>query len=138
MAAAAGAPCLLIADIDRGGAFAALAGTLALLEPHERAQIRAFAITKFRGDEALLEPGLREMERRLGIPCIGVVPWIDALGIDEEDGYMAPPLMRRWPTMRGRTGDCASQSSNIRTSRTRPISTRSERSRASHCAALRR
>jgi len=101
MAAAAGAPCLLIADIDRGGAFAALAGTLALLEPHERAQIRAFAITKFRGDEALLEPGLREMERRLGIPCIGVVPWIDALGIDEEDGYMAPPLMWRWPDDEG-------------------------------------
>jgi adenosylcobyric acid synthase len=101
MAAAAGAPCLLIADIDRGGAFAALAGTLALLEPHERAQIRAFAITKFRGDEALLEPGLREMERRLGIPCIGIVPWIDAIGIDEEDGYMVPPLMRRWPDDEG-------------------------------------
>lgn len=97
MAAGAGAPCLLIADIDRGGAFAALAGTLALLEPHERAQIRAFAITKFRGDEALLEPGLREMERRLGIPCIGVVPWIDAIGIDEEDGYLVRPSMRRWP-----------------------------------------
>ena len=97
MAAAADAPCLLIADIDRGGAFAALAGTLALLEPHERAQIRAFAITKFRGDEALLEPGLRAMEERLGIPCAGVVPWIDAIGIDEEDGYMVPPLMRRWP-----------------------------------------
>jgi adenosylcobyric acid synthase len=97
MAAAAGAPSLLIADIDRGGAFAALAGTLELLEPHERAQIRAFAITKFRGDEALLEPGLREMERRLGIPCAGVVPWIDAIGIEEEDGYLVPPLMRRWP-----------------------------------------
>ncbi len=97
MAAAADAPCLLIADIDRGGAFAALAGTLALLEPHERARIRAFAITKFRGDEALLEPGLREMERRLGIPCAGVVPWIDALGIDEEDGYLVAPLLRSWP-----------------------------------------
>jgi adenosylcobyric acid synthase len=97
MAAAAGAPCLLIADIDRGGAFAALAGTLALLEPHERAQIRAFAITKFRGDEALLEPGLREMEARLGIPCVGVIPWIDAIGIEEEDGYLVPPQLRRWP-----------------------------------------
>jgi adenosylcobyric acid synthase len=97
MAAAAGAPCVLIADIDRGGAFAALAGTLALLEPHERAQIRAFAITKFRGDVALLEPGLRAMECRLGIPCLGVVPWIDAIGIDEEDGYMVPPTLRCWP-----------------------------------------
>jgi adenosylcobyric acid synthase len=97
MAAAAGAPCLLIADIDRGGAFAALAGTLALLEPHERARIGAFAITKFRGDEALLEPGLREMERRLGIPCAGVIPWIDAPGIDEEDGYLVSPGLRAWP-----------------------------------------
>ncbi len=101
MAAAAGAPCLLIADIDRGGAFAALAGTLALLEPHERAQIRAFAITKFRGDEALLEPGLRAMEARLGIPCAGVIPWIDAIGIEEEDGYLVPPQLRRWPDDEG-------------------------------------
>jgi adenosylcobyric acid synthase len=97
MAAAADAPCLLIADIDRGGSFAALAGTLALLEPHERARIGAFAITKFRGDLALLRPGLVEMERRLGIPCAGVVPWIEALGVDEEDGYAPSPLPTRWP-----------------------------------------
>jgi adenosylcobyric acid synthase len=97
MAQAADAPCLLIADIDRGGAFAALTGTLALLEPAERARIRAFAITKFRGDPALLEPGLRAIEARLGIPCAGVIPWIDELGIDEEDGYLVPPAMRRWP-----------------------------------------
>ncbi|HTJ26346.1 MAG TPA: cobyric acid synthase [Candidatus Limnocylindria bacterium] len=101
MAAAAGAPCLLIADIDRGGSFAALAGTLALLEPHERARIGAFAITKFRGDLALLRPGIVEMERRLGIPCAGVVPWIDALGIDEEDGYGPPPAPVRWPEDHG-------------------------------------
>jgi adenosylcobyric acid synthase len=97
MAQAADAPCLLIADIDRGGAFAALTGTLALLEPAERARIRAFAITKFRGDPALLEPGLRAIEARLGIPCAGVIPWIDELGIDEEDGYLVPPVLRRWP-----------------------------------------
>jgi adenosylcobyric acid synthase len=97
MAQAADAPCLLIADIDRGGALAALTGTLALLEPAERARIRAFAITKFRGDEALLEPGLRALEARLGIPCAGVIPWIDELGIDEEDGYLVPPVLRRWP-----------------------------------------
>ncbi|HYZ16850.1 MAG TPA: cobyric acid synthase [Candidatus Acidoferrum sp.] len=97
MAEAAGAPCLLVADIDRGGSFAALAGTLALLEPHERERVRAFAITKFRGDRALLDPGIVAIERRLGIPCAGVVPWIDALGIDEEDGYAPAPSPRAWP-----------------------------------------
>ena len=97
MARAAGAPCVLIADIDRGGALAALTGTLELLTPDERARVRAFAITKFRGDVELLEPGLRMLEARLGIPCAGVIPWIDALGIDEEDGYLIPPALRRWP-----------------------------------------
>ena len=101
MAQAADAPCLLVADIDRGGAFAALAGTLALLEPHERERIAAFAITKFRGDRDLLTPGIVEMERRLGIPCAGVVPWIPNLGIDEEDGYALPPTLRAWPDENG-------------------------------------
>jgi len=101
MAQAADVPCLLVADVDRGGAFAALAGTLGLLEPAERARIRAFALTKFRGDLDLLRPGLTAMEERLGIPCAGVVPWIDALGIDEEDGYVVPPTPPRWPAEDG-------------------------------------
>jgi adenosylcobyric acid synthase len=85
MAEAADARCILVGDIDRGGVFAALLGTLELLEPAERARIRAFVINKFRGDPALLADGVTAMEQRLGIPCAGVVPWLDELGLDEED-----------------------------------------------------
>ena len=86
MAHAAGAACLLVGDIDRGGVFASLLGTLELLEPSDRALIRGYAINKFRGDVSLLRPGLKMMEPRLGIPCVGVVPYLHDLGLDEEDG----------------------------------------------------
>src|SRR5579859_557092 len=85
MAAAADAACLLVADIDRGGAFASLLGTLELLEAEERKRIRGFVINKFRGDLKLLVPGIVEMEKRLRIPCVGVIPYIPDLGLDEED-----------------------------------------------------
>ena len=85
MAEAANAACLLVGDIDRGGVFAALLGTLELLEPRERARVCGFAINKFRGDLALLAPGISEIERRIGIPCLGVVPWLRDVGLDEED-----------------------------------------------------
>ncbi len=85
MAHAADAACLLVGDIDRGGAFAALLGTWALLEPHERARIQGFAINKFRGDLALLAPGVTEIEHRIGVPSLGVVPWLPDVGLDEED-----------------------------------------------------
>jgi adenosylcobyric acid synthase len=86
MAAAADARCLLVGDIDRGGVFASLLGTLELLDATERPRIAAFAINKFRGDYALLEPGVRAIEARLGIPCAGVIPWLRDLGLDDEDG----------------------------------------------------
>src|SRR5262245_10955648 len=86
MAHAADAVCLLVGDIDRGGVFASLLGTLELLEPEDRAPIRGFVINKFRGDESLLRPGVTAMERRLGIPCVGIVPYLHDLGLDEEDG----------------------------------------------------
>jgi adenosylcobyric acid synthase len=86
MAHAANAACLLVGDIDRGGVFASLLGTLELLEPSDRALIRGYAINKFRGDVSLLRPGLKMMEPRLGIPCAGVVPYLHDLGLDEEDG----------------------------------------------------
>jgi adenosylcobyric acid synthase len=86
MAHAADAACLLVGDIDRGGVFAALLGTLELLEPEDRARIRGFVINKFRGDEALLRPGVEMIEQRLGIPCAGVVPFLRNLGLEEEDG----------------------------------------------------
>jgi adenosylcobyric acid synthase len=68
MAEAADAACLLVGDIDRGGVFASLLGTLELLEPGERERVRGFAINRFRGDASLLEPALRPFEARVDLP----------------------------------------------------------------------
>jgi adenosylcobyric acid synthase len=99
MAHAADAACLLVGDIDRGGVFASLFGTLELLEPEDRARIRGFVINKFRGDESLLRPGVTAIERRLGLPCVGIVSYLSDLGLDEEDGVALedrPSAARRW------------------------------------------
>jgi len=98
MAAMADAACLLVGDIDRGGVFASLLGTVELLDPDERARIRGFCINKFRGDVGLLEPGVRMMEERLGKPCMGVVPYLPALMLEEEDSVGLPRVRRSgWP-----------------------------------------
>jgi adenosylcobyric acid synthase len=98
MAEMADAACLLVGDIDRGGVFASLLGTVELLDPGERARIRGFCINKFRGDLSLLEPGVRMMEERLGKPCMGVVPYLPALMLEEEDSVGLPPVARSgWP-----------------------------------------
>ncbi len=78
------APVLLAGDIDRGGVFAALYGTVKLLPPRDRQRIKALIINKFRGDKKLLEPGLKEMEEMLGIPFLGVLPYLE-LALDDED-----------------------------------------------------
>jgi len=104
MAEAADAACLLVGDIDRGGVFASLLGTLQLLEPPERARIRGFAINRFRGDASLLQPALTPFERRVGLPCNGVVPWLHEPGIEEEDGVAAEARRtpeRSWPAESG-------------------------------------
>jgi len=83
-AAMAQAPVVLVADIDRGGVFAAIVGTLELLEPQERAQVAGVVINRFRGDPALLRPGIAAIEARCGVPVLGVVPWLE-LRLPEED-----------------------------------------------------
>jgi adenosylcobyric acid synthase len=86
MAHAADASCVLVADIDRGGVFASLLGTMELLTQEDRARIRGFIINKFRGDVSLLMPGIAMIEQRIGISCAGVIPFLRDLGLEEEDG----------------------------------------------------
>lgn len=78
------APVLLVGDIDRGGVFAQLVGTVMLLEEEERNRIKGTVINKFRGDKGILEPGLKMLEEKTGIPVRGVVPYF-YLDIDDED-----------------------------------------------------
>ena len=84
MARLAGAPVLLAGDIDRGGVFASLYGTVKLLEPEEQARIKGLIINKFRGDVEILRPGLATLEELTGKPVLGVVPMLD-VDIDDED-----------------------------------------------------
>lgn len=85
MAAHAGAKVLLVADIDRGGAFAALAGTMALLGRADRARVAGFALNRFRGDGSLLAPAMEAVSRRTRRPFFGVIPMIPGLRLPEED-----------------------------------------------------
>jgi adenosylcobyric acid synthase len=85
LARAAGLPVLIVADIDRGGVFGSLFGTLALLGAEDQAHVAGFAINKFRGDGAILAPGLSQLEERTGRPTFGVLPYVEDLWMDVED-----------------------------------------------------
>ena len=90
LARAAGLPVIVVGDIDRGGVFAAMYGTLALLAAEDQALISGFVINKFRGAPELLDSGLRLLQERTGRPVLGVLPWREGLGGDAEDSLSLP------------------------------------------------
>src|SRR4051812_26514698 len=85
LARAAGLPVIIVADIDRGGVFASLYGTLALLDEADAAHVAGFVINKFRGDPGILEPGLARLESLTNRPVLGVLPYVEDLWLDVED-----------------------------------------------------
>ena len=95
-------PVCLLGDIDRGGVIAALVGTRAVLDREDAKLVASFAVNKFRGDPALFEAGVRDIERRTGWPCRGVIPWLAAaLRLPQEDAV----VLQRVETPSGRTGE---------------------------------
>jgi adenosylcobyric acid synthase len=85
LAARLGTPAMLVADIDRGGVFASIAGTFALIEPGERELLRSFVINRFRGDRAIFADGCEMLEQLAGRPCLGVFPYVEDIRLDDED-----------------------------------------------------
>lgn len=95
MARHAGAAVVLVADIDRGGVFASVYGSIMLQTPEDRAMIKGVIINKFRGDMRLFDEGRKMMERICGVPVLGVVPWAPHIHIDEEDSVALDTRARR-------------------------------------------
>ncbi len=102
LARAAGLPVLLVGDLDRGGALASLYGTLALLEPEDRDLVKGFVLNRFRGDPAILAPGLEVLEERTGRPVLGVLPYLEGPLFDAEDSLSLASLASEG---RARAGD---------------------------------
>jgi adenosylcobyric acid synthase len=92
LAAAAGVPAIVVGDIDRGGVFAAFYGTVALLPDDLRPLVRGFVVNKLRGDPALLAEGPAELERRCGVPTLGVLPYLHGVSLDAEDSLALPEV----------------------------------------------
>ncbi len=88
IAAMAHCPVILVADIDRGGVFAQIIGTIELLEPEERSYIKGIIINKFRGDVDILTPGIDFIEQRTGVPVLGVLPWFTDITVPAEDSVV--------------------------------------------------
>ncbi len=91
-AEAADVPVIIVADIDRGGVFAHLYGTLALLSESEQARVKGFVINRFRGDISLLVPGLEWLEEKTGKPVLGVIPYLHGLHLEAEDAIKSEQL----------------------------------------------
>jgi adenosylcobyric acid synthase len=94
----AGCPVILVADIDRGGVFAQIIGTMELLEPHERERVKGIIINKFRGDPSLLHPAIEFVEERTRLPVLGVIPCFTGFRIPDEDSVA---LSKKGPGTRG-------------------------------------
>ena len=90
---------MLVGDIDRGGVFASFVGTLAVLDPADQALIAGFVVNKFRGDPALLEPGLAMLEELTGRPTLGVLPFVAGIGVDAEDAVDRALLLSGGPPL---------------------------------------
>jgi len=97
LARAADLPVIVVGDIDRGGVFAGLVGTLALLSPEDQALVSGFVINKFRGAPELLDSGLSLLRELTGRPVYGVLPWRDGLWLDAEDSLALSGSMRHGP-----------------------------------------
>ena len=100
MAEMASAPVLLVTDIDRGGAFAWIIGTLELLNVSERNRVKGIVFNKFRGDRGILKPGLDMLETRINKPVLGVIPYMHNLGIDDEDSVSLESLDSKYAGFR--------------------------------------
>ena len=115
LATRAGAPWILVSDIERGGVFASIVGTVCLLTADERARFRGFLVNKFRGDRTLFDPGIDILESKTGAACLGVFPYATDIALDAEDSLAvattpqtpAPPGARaaiiRFPSLSNAT-----------------------------------
>jgi adenosylcobyric acid synthase len=101
LATAAQLPVVVVGDIDRGGLFPALYGTVALMPPDDQRLVAGFLVNKFRGDVALLTPGIEELTRLTGRPTLGVLPWLTGLQLDVEDSLGLPAVGTAGPPAHG-------------------------------------
>ena len=95
IAAMAQCPVILVADIDRGGVFAQIVGTIELLEPLERSYVQGIIINKFRGDIEVLKPGIDFIEQRTGVPVLGILPWLADISVPAEDSVALSQMSRK-------------------------------------------
>jgi adenosylcobyric acid synthase len=105
LAKAARSPVILVGDIERGGVFAGLYGTYLLFDEEERGLLTGFVINRFRGDGSILQRGIEELESRMGVPCLGVLPYVrftapseDSmdLGRSRQDASVGLDVRERW------------------------------------------